>query len=222
MKHYQLLLFLVLSFAINCPAAQLCNSLVGQKAFNFKAQAVIEGEIKDVSLSDYKDKYKILIFYPADFSFICPTELFAFEKKKKIFEDKKAALLAISVDQVYAHQAWLEKPRDEGGIEGISYPLVSDITKNISCKYGVLNQAKGIALRGIIIIDPQDIIQHISINNESVGRNIDEVVRVLEAIQFTQEHSNVCPANWEKNKESMDPTEKGLKEYLEKTKKEKS
>lgn len=192
------------------------HSLVTQPAPAFKVKAVVDGEISEVSLSDYPDTYKILIFYPADFSFICPTELFAFQDKIEEFKKINATLLAISVDQVYAHQAWLEKPKDKGGIQGISYPLLSDINKKISSSYGVLDEAEGVALRAIVIIDKNNIVQHLSINNSSVGRDIDEVLRVLKGIQFTQEHGNVCPANWHEGQETIKPTHEGLEEYLEK------
>lgn len=222
MKHFKLITLLAF-WAITLQAAdQKCDSsLVGQKAYDFKAQAVVDGETKDVSLSDFKDKFKILIFYPADFSFVCPTELFAFQDKKEEFDKRNAQLMAVSVDQVYSHQAWLEKPRNEGGIEGITYPLLSDVTKAISCAYGVLDGKKGISLRGVIIIDPKDIIQHVSINNESVGRSIDEVLRTLDGIIFTLDHGDVCPANWQKGQETIKPTEEGLKEYLKNQEKKK-
>ena len=191
-----------------------CLNLIGQKAPDFKAKAVVDGQTKEISLSDLNGKNKILIFYPADFSFICPTELFAFQEKLKDFEDRNTALIAISVDQIYSHERWLESPRDEGGIKGITYPVASDITKKISTDYQTLDEKEGVALRGLIIIDKDNIIQAQSVYNMNVGRDITEVLRVLDAILFTQEHGQVCPANWAKGQEGMKATHDGLKEYL--------
>ena len=197
------------------------SALIGQQAPPFTAKAIIDGEIKDISLSDYEGKNKILIFYPADFSFICPTELFAFQEKQKEFADRNAVLIAISVDQVYAHQKWLEIPRDQGGIKGIAYPIVSDINKTISHEYGVLNEKEGIDFRGVFVIDSDNIVQAVAIYNDSIGRDISEVLRVLDAVLFTKEHGHVCPANWAKGQKGMEATQDGLKEYLkENSKKE--
>lgn len=202
-------------------SATPCFSLVGQKAPDFKAKAMVDGEIKEISLSDYAGKNKILIFYPADFSFICPTELFAFQEKIKDFEERNTALIAISVDQIYSHQRWLESPRDEGGIKGITYPIASDITKKISTDYQTLDEKEGVALRGLIIIDKNNIVQAQAIYNTSVGRDITETVRVLDAILFAQEHGQVCPANWAKGQNGITPTQDGLKEYLKEHKENK-
>ncbi len=191
-----------------------CLNLIGQKAPDFTAKAIVEGQTKEVSLSDFDGKSKILIFYPADFSFICPTELFAFQEKIKDFEERNTVLIAISVDQVYSHERWLETARDEGGIKGITYPVASDITKKISTDYQTLDEKEGVALRGLIIIDKNNIIQAQSVYNMNVGRDINEVLRVLDAILFTQEHGQVCPANWAKGQEGMKATQEGLKEYL--------
>lgn len=195
-----------------------CLSLVGKSAPEFKAKAIVDGEIKEISLSDYNGKNKILIFYPADFSFVCPTELFAFQEKLKEFEERNTILIAISIDQVYAHQRWLESPRDEGGIKGIAYPIASDVTKKISTDYQTLDENESVALRGLIIIDKNNIVQAQSIYNVSVGRDINEVLRVLDAILFTQEHGQVCPANWAKGQKAMTATQDGLKKYLNETK----
>lgn len=189
------------------------ESLVGQKAPHFKAQAVTVDKISDISLADYSGKYKILVFYPADFSFVCPTELRALQDKKAEFDQKNAVILGISVDQVYSHQAWLELAPDKGGVKGLTYPLISDIKKEISVAYGVLDQS-GISQRGTIIIDDKDTVQSVMINNLSVGRNVDEILRILDAIQFHQEHGDVCPVNWAKGKKSITPTQEGLKEFL--------
>lgn len=181
-----------------------CITLVGQKAPRFSAKAVINGEIKDISLDDYAGKNKILIFYPADFSFICPTELFAFQDKIKEFEQKNTVLIALSVDQVYSHQKWLETPRDKGGIQGITYPIVSDVNKKIASAYMTLDPKEGVALRGTFIIDTDGIVQAAAIYNTNIGRDIPEVMRVLDAMLFTKEHGQVCPANWHKGDKGID------------------
>lgn len=193
-----------------------CITVVGQKAPSFSAKAVINGEIKDISLAEYAGKNVILIFYPADFSFICPTELFAFQDKIKEFESKNTVLIAISVDQVYSHQKWLETPRDKGGIQGISYPIVSDVNKKISSAYMTLDPQEGVALRGVFIIDTDGIIQASSIYNTSIGRDIPEVMRVLDAMLFTKEHGQVCPANWHKGDDGIKTTHEDLEKYLKK------
>ncbi len=194
--------------------ADTCLTLVGQKAPDFKAKAVVNGQTKEIALSDFEGKNKILIFYPADFSFICPTELFAFQEKLQDFEERNTVLIAISVDNIYSHERWLESPRNEGGIKGISYPVASDISKKISTDYQVLDQKESVALRGLIIIDKNNIVQAQSVYNLNVGRDISEALRVLDAILFTQEHGQVCPANWEKGQKAMTATHEGLKEYL--------
>jgi len=211
------ILFLMHTCALS---AAECVAVVGQKAPDFSAKAVIQGEVKDISLADYEGKNKILIFYPADFSFICPTELFAFQDKLKEFESKNTVLIAISVDQVPTHQKWLETPKDKGGIEGITYPIISDVTKKISSAYMTLDPKEGNALRGVFIIDKANIVQAASIYNMSIGRDIGEVMRVLEAVLFTQEHGQVCPANWHKGEEGMTPDKEGLENYLNKKGKE--
>lgn len=192
----------------------ICATLVGQKAPDFKAKAIVDGQTKEISLSDFNGKNKILIFYPADFSFICPTELFAFQEKIKDFQERNTVLIAISVDNIYSHERWLESPRDEGGVKGITYPIASDITKKMSTDYQTLDEKEGVALRGLIIIDTDNIIQAQSVYNMNVGRDITEVLRVLDAILFIQEHGQVCPANWAKGQAALTPTHNGLKEYL--------
>jgi peroxiredoxin (alkyl hydroperoxide reductase subunit C) len=216
MKHYSkiMLILLCLGFSTALINAVECTSLVGKKAPDFKAEAVVNGEIKEISLTDFEGKNKILIFYPADFSFVCPTELFAFQEKLPEFEKRNAVLIAFSVDQIYSHVAWLEKPRDQGGIQGITYPIASDVTKNIARSYITLDEQKGIDLRGVFIIDANNIVQALSFYNTSIGRDINEVLRALDALIFTQEHGQVCPANWEKGQKGITPTQEGLQLYL--------
>jgi peroxiredoxin 2/4 len=188
--------------------------LIGKQAPDFRAQAFIEGQIKTVSLEDYKDKYKIMFFYPLDFTFICPTEIMAFQELLEEFKKRQAVVLGISVDSVYSHRAWSQVSRDKGGIMGVTYPLLSDITKKISCQYDVLDQESGLALRGLFIIDKNNIVQVMQVNNEQFGRNTHEVLRLLDAVIFYQKHGEVCPVNWQEGQKGLVPTLQGLEQYL--------
>lgn len=213
--HSALRISILFAFALFCLAkAEEVLTMVDKPAPQFTAEAVVDDEIKKISLSDYDGKNKILVFYPADFSFICPTELFAFQEKIEEFDKRNAVILAISVDQVYTHQKWLEIPRNQGGVQGISYPLVSDVKKEISRAYGTLNEEHGNAFRGVFVIDKNNKVQASIVYNESIGRDITEVLRVLDAILFTQEHGQVCPANWAKGKDGITATQDGFKDYL--------
>lgn len=215
MKRIQIAMLFFLMNA-SCPFIFSVDTIVGQIAPEFTMQAIINGEIKQLSLADFEGKIKVLVFYPADFSFICPTELFAIQDKLKEFEARNAIPIAISVDQIYSHQKWLETPKKEGGIQGITYPVAADVTKQVSNNYGVLDQKEAVALRGVFIIDEDNIVQASTVYNTSIGRNIDEILRVLDAIIFTKENGQVCPANWQKGKEGLHTTQKDLKKYLKK------
>lgn len=216
-KHaIRLIICATMIICANAFCSNECLSVIGQQAPKFTAKAVVNGEIKDISLADYAGKNIILIFYPADFSFICPTELFSFQDKIKEFESKNTVLIAISVDQVYSHQKWLDTPRDKGGIQGISYPIASDVNKKISSAYMTLDPKEGVALRGVFIIDTDGIVQAASIYNTSIGRDISEVMRVLDAMLFTKEHGQVCPANWHKGDDGIKTTHEDLENYLKK------
>ena len=177
---------------------------VGQQAPEFTATAVIDQEFKVINLSDYLDKYVVLFFYPLDFTFVCPTEIIAFSDRHEEFSELDTEILGVSVDSEFAHLAWIQTEKKQGGIGEINYPLVSDLTKEISQAYNVLEPNAGIALRGLFIIDPQGTIQHITINNLSVGRSINETLRVLKAIQYVQSHDNeVCPVDWHEGEKTM-------------------
>jgi alkyl hydroperoxide reductase subunit AhpC len=177
--------------------------LVGALAPSFTTKAVIDGHFKDVSLSDYKGKWKVVFFYPLDFTFVCPTEIIAFDAKISAFKERNCEILGISTDSHYSHLAWCKQDRSDGGIGHITYPLLSDFNKTISRAYNVLVEEEGVALRGLFIIDDQDIIQHATINNLSVGRNIDESLRILDAFQFHAKHHDVCPANWKLGEDAI-------------------
>ena len=173
--------------------------LVNKPAPDFSEKAVIKGEVKDnFKLSDYKGKYVVLFFYPLDFTAVCPTELHAFQEKLSEFEAKNAQVIAVSTDSWFSHLAWLKTPKQDGGIEGIEYPIVSDFNKIIARDYDVLIEG-GMALRGLFLIDKEGIVQHQVINNLDVGRNVSEAIRMLDALQFTEEHGETCPANWNKS-----------------------
>lgn len=191
--------------------------LVGKEAPDFKEKAVKQGEvIEDFTLSQYKGKkYVVLFFYPLDFTFVCPTELHAFNEKLADFEKKGAEVIAVSTDSWFSHVAWLETPRKKGGIEGVKYTIVSDFNKTISKDYDVLLDG-GMALRGLFLIDKDGIVQHQVVNNLPLGRNVDEALRMVDALQYTEKHGEVCPANWNEGDEAMKPTSNGLVEYFDK------
>ena len=188
--------------------------LVNKPAPDFEAQAVVDGQFKTLKLSDYKGKYVALFFYPLDFTFVCPTELHAFQDKYKEFSDRNVEIIGVSVDSHYSHFAWLTTPKNKGGIEGVKYPIVADITKNISKDYDVLLEDAGVALRGFFLIDKDGIVQHQVVNNLPLGRNVDEAIRMIDALQFFEEHGEVCPANWNKGDKSMKADDAGLKEFF--------
>ncbi len=190
-------------------------TLVGKKAPEFQAKAVAGDRIFDFSLSDYVGKYLVFFFYPLDFTFVCPTELHAFQEKLNEFQSRNAELVGCSIDSCYSHSAWLNTPKSRGGIQGISYPIVSDIHKSISRSYEVLKEDEGIAYRGLYLIDRNGIVRHQLINDLPLGRSVDEVLRVLDALIFHEQNGEVCPANWKAGSKSMKPTEKGLAEYFE-------
>lgn len=189
--------------------------LVGQKAPDFTAKAV-QGDriIEDFSLSSMKGKYVILFFYPLDFTFVCPTELHAFEEQLPAFKERGVEVVGVSVDSHYAHLAWLNTPKTKGGIEGVSYPIVSDLSKTISQAYDVLVEGEGIAYRGLFLIDKEGIVRHQVVNDLSLGRNVDEALRMVDALQFFEQHGEVCPANWTKGERTMVPDASGLKKYF--------
>ncbi len=189
--------------------------LVGKPAPEFKTKAVVDGEIvSDFSLTSLTDKYVVLFFYPLDFTFVCPTELHAFQEKLEEFEKRNAQVVGCSVDSAYTHTAWLNTPKSKGGIEGIDYPLVSDLKKTIAQDYGVLFEAEGIAYRGLFLIDRKGIVRHQLVNDLPLGRSVDEVLRMLDALIYFEKNGEVCPANWSEGKKSMKPTAQGLEQYF--------
>lgn len=190
-------------------------SLVGKPAPYFEAAAVSGGEIvPDFSLTMLQGKYVLFFFYPLDFTFVCPTELHAFEQYKAEFAKRDAEIVGCSVDSVYSHLAWLATPKAKGGIEGVTYPLVSDINKNISTDYEVLKADEGIAYRGLFLIDKEGMIRHQLVNDLPLGRSCEEALRMLDALIFFEQNGEVCPANWKSGERAMRPTNDGLEEYF--------
>jgi peroxiredoxin 2/4 len=179
---------------------------VGQTAPDFTATAVFDQEFKTIKLSDYRGKYVILFFYPLDFTFVCPTEITAFSDRFDEFSKIGTEVLGVSVDSEFSHLAWIQSDRKSGGVGDLTYPLVSDIKKEISAAYNVLDPEAGVALRGLFIIDKDGVIQHATINNLSFGRSVDETLRTLQAIQHVQSHPDeVCPAGWQPGDQTMVP-----------------
>ena len=189
-------------------------TLVTQKAPDFTAQAVLaDNTITDFTLSDLRDKYVVLFFYPLDFTFVCPSEILAFNRALAEFEKRNCQLVGVSVDSQFSHLAWKNTPTKEGGIGNIQFPLVADLNKSISQAYGVL-LPEGVALRGLFLIDQKGIIRHAVINDLPLGRNVDEALRMIDALQFFEEHGDVCPANWKPGEDAMTPTPEGVAKYL--------
>ncbi len=192
------------------------TTLVTKEAPDFTAQAVMaDNSMGELSLSAYRGKYVLLFFYPLDFTFVCPSEILAFDRALPAFKEKNCQVLGVSVDSQFTHFAWRNTPVNNGGIGEIHFPLVADLDKKISEAYGVLLPA-GISLRGLFLIDKSGIVQHQLVNNLPLGRNVDEAIRILDALQFTEQYGEVCPANWKPGQEGMKPTAQGVAEYLSK------
>jgi peroxiredoxin (alkyl hydroperoxide reductase subunit C) len=188
--------------------------LVNKIAPEFSATAVVNQDFQEVSLAQFRGKKNVLLFfYPLDFTFVCPTELHAFQEKLSQFRAKNTEVLAVSVDSKFSHLAWLKTPKDEGGIAGVSYPVISDIHKSIARDYDVLHE-DGIALRAAFLIDKKGVVRHQTVNDLPLGRNIDEFLRLVDALQFHEKHGEVCPANWTEGQKAMRPDQSGLKEYF--------
>ncbi|MDA9563425.1 peroxiredoxin [Flavobacteriales bacterium] len=203
--------------------------LVGRKAPSFNAQAVINGGeiVSDFSLDQFKGKYVLLFFYPKDFTFVCPTELFAFQEKLEDFKSRGVELMGISTDTEQSHWGWLQLDKNKGGINGVTYPLVADTNKTISANYDVLvgdwdyndegemvAHGELIAYRGLFLIDKEGVVRHQLVNDLPLGRNVDEALRMIDALQFFEENGEVCPANWSKGKEGLTATHEGIADYL--------
>ena len=207
-------------------------TLTGKKAPEFKANAVVNGGeiVNGFSLEQFKgEKHVIFFFYPLDFTFVCPTELIAFQRKLDEFEKRNVAVVGCSVDSEFSHWAWLNTEQNKGGIKGVTYPLVADLSKTIAENYGVLAgeydydddgnaffEGAPVAYRGLFLIDKEGIVRHSVINDLSLGRNVDEALRMVDALQHFENHGEVCPANWNKGDDAMKATADGVADYLSK------
>lgn len=191
--------------------------LVTQEAPAFVATAATaEGGIdEEFSLAAFRGNYVVLLFYPLDFTFVCPTEIITFDERIEDFGRRDCQVVGVSVDSHFAHLAWRKTPRDAGGIGGIRFPLVSDLDKSISRSYGVLLN-DSVALRGLFLIDRNGIVRHATVNDLPFGRNVDETLRTLDALRFHEARGDVCPANWREGEPGMKPTSEGVADYLSK------
>jgi alkyl hydroperoxide reductase subunit AhpC len=205
-----------------CPTVRRLNmnyeafrvAAVQEAAPAFEGKAVVNGAIKSISLNDYKGKWVVLLFYPLDFTFVCPTEIVSFSERSTEFESINAQVIACSVDSEFSHLAWVNTPRKKGGLGDMKIPLLSDLTKDISRDYGVLLEERGIALRGLFLIDPKGILRHITVNDLPVGRSVDEVLRVVQAFQYHEANGDVVPCDWKPGKPTITPAK--ANDYFEK------
>jgi peroxiredoxin (alkyl hydroperoxide reductase subunit C) len=208
--------------------------LVGKKAPVFSADVVVNGgEFEEnFSLSNFEGKkFVLFFFYPLDFTFVCPTEIIAFQERIADFESRNVQVVGCSIDSKFAHWAWLNTPKNKGGIEGVKYPLVADVNKTIATNYGVLagkytytddeqlewvgdNGESAVAYRGLFLIDMNGVVRHQVVNDMPLGRSIDEALRIIDALQFFEDKGEVCPANWQKGKDGMSATAEGVAKYL--------
>ena len=189
--------------------------VVGNKAPDFELQGYFKGELKPFKLSDFAGKWVYLLFYPLDFTFVCPTEVLSFSKMAPQFEEKNCQVLGVSIDSQFTHKAWVETKNEEGGLGGsLNYPLLADINKSVVENYGVKG-APGVALRGLFLIDPEGTVMHATINNLPVGRSAKEALRTLSAFQFVSSNAGqVCPADWTEGDETMSANPEGMRKYL--------
>ena len=207
-------------------------AIVGKKAPHFSCKAVADGGdfIENFSLEQFIGKKNVIFFlYPLDFTFVCPTEILAFQERLADFEARETAVVGCSVDSHQSHWAWLNTPKDQGGIQGVTYPIVSDLSKTISMNYGVLAgdydmdeegnwtfEGAPQSYRGLFLIDKEGVVRHELVNDFPLGRSIDEALRLVDALRFHEEHGEVCPANWEEGKDTMKETHESVADYLSK------
>ncbi|MBK8976345.1 MAG: peroxiredoxin [Planctomycetes bacterium] len=189
--------------------------LVGKQAPDFKAQAVMpDGSFKELTLSQFRGKKVVLYFYPLDFTFVCPSEIIAFDNHLASFKERNTEVIGVSVDSHFTHHAWRKTKVENGGIGEIRYPLVADLTKSIAADYDVLTGDGAVAYRGLFLIDENGLVRHQLVNDLPLGRNVEEAIRMVDALSFHQEHGEVCPANWSKGKKGMKASAEGVASYL--------
>lgn len=206
------------------------ETIIGKKAPNFTAKAVINGNeiVEGFSLEQFLGKKEVVFFfYPLDFTFVCPTELLAFQEKIEEFEKRNVAVVGCSVDSEFSHWAWLQTDKNNGGIKGVKYPIVADLTKTIAENYGVLAgefeyneegelsfNGAAVAYRGLFLIDKKGVVRHSVVNDLQLGRNVDEVLRMVDALHHVEKYGEVCPANWSEGQDAMKATQEGVSDYL--------
>jgi peroxiredoxin (alkyl hydroperoxide reductase subunit C) len=189
--------------------------LITKEAPDFIAPAVMpDGTIEEAfKLSDLKGRYVVLFFYPLDFTFVCPTEIIAHDRRVEEFKQRQVEVVGVSIDSQFTHFAWRNTDINDGGIGQVQFPLVADVNHQITQAYGIEHPA-GVALRASFLIDREGIVQHQVVNNLPLGRNVDEMLRLVDALQYTEEHGEVCPAGWQKGDDGMTPTAQGVSDYL--------
>jgi len=196
------------------PQSSSMQPLVTRLAPDFAAQAVMpDNTFTEVRLSQFRGKYVVLFFYPLDFTFVCPSEIIAFDKKLAAFRERNCEVIGVSVDSHFSHWAWKNTPREKGGIGNVQFAMVADLTKKIAADYGVLLEG-GVALRGLFLIDREGVVRHAVINDLPLGRNVDEALRMVDALHHFEKHGEVCPANWRQGEEAMKPSADGVAKYL--------
>ncbi|CAA9994551.1 unnamed protein product [Nesidiocoris tenuis] len=181
---------------------------------SFAGKAVIDGVFKDISLEDYKNKYVVLFFYPLDFTFVCPTEIIAFSDSWKKFTEIDCQVIAASCDSEYSHLAWINTPRDKGGLGEMHIPLLADKSAKIAKAYGIYDEETGVPFRGLFIIDREQKLRQVTVNDLPVGRSVDETLRLVQAFQYTDKHGEVCPANWKPGSKTMTADPKASLNYF--------
>ena len=193
---------------------RVMRTLIGKTAPDFKATAVFGDEFKEVQLSQFSGKYVLLFFYPLDFTFVCPTELHAFQERLNDFQKRGVEILGCSVDSQFSHLAWLKTAKEKGGIKGIQYGLISDLGGGIANQYGVLSD-EGIAYRAQFLMDQHGIVRHQLVNDLPLGRNVDEALRMVDALQHHEKNGEVCPANWKKGEKALHASPEGVVKYFD-------
>ncbi|CAO1330853.1 unnamed protein product [Diamesa hyperborea] len=187
---------------------------IQKPAPKFQGTAVINGSFKDIKLEDYAGKYLVIFFYPLDFTFVCPTEIIAFSDRVEEFRKIGCEIVAVSTDSHFTHLAWINTPRKEGGLGNINLPLLADKSMVMSRAYGVLQEESGVSFRGLFIIDGKQNLRQVTVNDLPVGRSVDETLRLVQAFQFTDEHGEVCPANWKPGQKTMVADTDRSKDYF--------
>ena len=192
------------------------TGLIGKPAPKFELEGVKGGQFHAYKVPESNGKWTVLLFYPLDFTFVCPTEVIAFSEAADRFAEANTQIYGISVDSKFTHLKWTETKRNEGGVGELNYPLLADLNKQVANQYGILLEA-GITLRGLFIIDNEGVVQHATINNLGVGRSVDETIRLVQAFQFVKKSGEVCPANWNPGDSAMKPDPTGLKNFASTT-----